>query len=736
MNINPLRLFRGFAKTTDPTRNQRGSVARATHDAQPLGPWSTVLGTWTPRNADPWLYEALREAVPVLDAGIARLVTLDGIVDVEGDNAALVAEIREWMDHVPVNDVETGYQAFYASMGDEHYEQGIGVGEFVYDEKGRDVVGLRVADGKGIVFVRESERLRIFYRAPGAAAPARGDGLGTVEALLTGDARRVSATSVTWAQDNGYVELDPAQLVLAVHKPEADNPYGTSILRSLPFVAQILLKIQNSTARVWERFGDPVFHVKYASKNRQVTPDVALKRANQIASDLGVALAAKAKGNSVDIATGTGSDDEVSINIVGAQGEALEIEMPSRHMIEQIVAAFGLAPWMMGITWGQQSGIGEQQSVVVLQEAMTRFARRRAQLERPIEAMLRARGRAWKPGDWRLVQRLPNLMDETKRAQADFLRAQTALMLNDSGQVDGGQLGGGVDNGLRVSGAARRKRVHERESAELARYLREEARKGAEDLAPTGEPWAEDDDALPKLEARTRTAMLGHWHALRDAVLEELGLSGLGAKAAGRKAGEFTFDLGQLAALLARSNTAARLLAAALLAGGEDAWKRGIANAAAELALDITDTAVSEGLALLTDAMREAYTLRGMELVRGGMVREFQEKIIAQLSGGAFDGMNPLNVAERLRRQFDAGDYNWERLARSEIAVAQSDGKLALMQDQGVTLYDYTTAEDGRVSVICQTLAANGPYRVDDPNAPRPMRDSHPNCRCSIVSRE
>ena len=156
MNLNPLQLFRGIGKTTDPTRNQGGAIARSTHDAAPMGPWSTVLGAWQPRHADPWLYEALREAVPVLDGGIARMVTMDGIVDVEGQNQKLVDEIREWMRTVPVNDVESGYQAFYASMGDEHYEQGIGVGEFVYDAKGRDVVGLRVADSKGIVFVREA----------------------------------------------------------------------------------------------------------------------------------------------------------------------------------------------------------------------------------------------------------------------------------------------------------------------------------------------------------------------------------------------------------------------------------------------------------------------------------------------------------------------------------------------------------------------------------------------------
>src|SRR5690606_8606567 len=105
--------------------------------------------------------------------------------------------------------------------------------------------------------------------------------------------------------------------------------------------------------------------------------------------------------------------------------------------------------------------------------------------------------------------------------------------------------------------------------------------------------------------------------------------------------------------------------------------------------------------------------------------------IVAALASGEFDGQNPVNVARELQRRFDGGDYNWERLARSEIAMAQSDGSLALYEQQGITLVDYSTAEDEAVSTICRELAAAGPYTLD--KAPVPVRDSHPNCRCAIV---
>ncbi|WP_337052476.1 minor capsid protein [Pseudoxanthomonas sp. USHLN014] len=701
MKLNPFRKA--------PDKSREGGIAAALRAGQSLGPWTAAFAGWEPRANSPWLWESLREALPVLDGGINRLVTLDGILTVEGGNDALVQEIEEWMRNVPVNDLQTGYQAFYASQGDEHYEQGIGLGEMVYAANGRDVVGMRVADSKGIGFVRDGGRLRCYYRAPSNEPDRRPDGLGSVGQLLAGETRaRYSATGLL---EMGYVELDLARCVVALHRAEADNPYGTSLLRSLPFVAQILLKVQNATGRVWERWGDPSFHVHYGTKNRKVDGATALERARQIAADLAVAMAGKARGNSVDLATAAAVDDEVKIDVVGAAGEQLEIEMPARHMLEQIVAGFGLPGWMLGVTWSQTSGIGEQQSVVVLQESQTRFELRRAALEKPIAAMLRARGRTWKAGDWKLAQHLPNLMDEQKRAQAEFLRAQTALMLSDSGHVQL-ETGRGVDNNLR----------HLRSQRTKSR------RKAGGDDDSDGEAWAEQDPALPRIEAVTSAELLEAWAQLQRTTLGLLGLS--------RPIGEiFNFGADALPTLLAEGARTARTMAEALGRGQRAAWERGVSNAGAQVNANFNDPIVQQAIEAQRQRMRTGYAQRGLELVRPGIGRTFQQPIVASLAAGEFDGQNPVNVASQLRARFGGGDYNWERLASSEVAMAQSDGKLRLLQQQGVTLYDYETAGDSKVSRICRDLAEAGPYRVGDASAPVPVRDSHPNCRCTIVPR-
>lgn len=247
--------------------------------------------------------------------------------------------------------------------------------------------------------------------------------------------------------------------------------------------------------------------------------------------------------------------------------------------------------------------------------------------------------------------------------------------------------------------------------------------------ATAGESWAEDDPALPRLEARAIGWVVGRWRRLRDDCLAALGLDGAKAVSKAVTSGAFRFTTEELIDLISRSNGFAAEAAGPdgpLIRAFLAAWARGWTNAGRQI--NATDE-VADALA----AVRASIANRGLELVRGGVARTFRDGIVAELSSGALDGMNPVSVAAHLRRRFAAGEYNWERLARTEIATAQSDGKLAHYRSAGITHVDYVTAGDDRVSAICQSLAARGPYAVA--SAPVPGRDSHPNCRCTLVAR-
>src|SRR6185437_4596539 len=314
----------------------------------------------------------------------------------------------------------------------EMYEQGCTIGEMVFDRRGRELIGLRVADSKGILFHRDMDngQLQTWYLPPMPNTYGRRDGTDAIEHVLRNNGRQLNAQVI---QGKGYTLLDPARIVYASFNHENDQPYGVSLLRGIEFVGQILLKMHNATGQAWDRFGDPIFHIAYKTKNRALKDGSLDKRRAQLANDLQTALNAKRSGNSADFTTAVAADDDVAVSIIGGDGKVLSIEMPARHMLEQVLAKVGLPPWMLGIQLGTAERMADNQAEVVLQESKTRWEARGPGLNRVVETWLRGRGLTWRPGDWKLVQNLPNLRDELKRAQAAFLNAQTQMMLANSG---------------------------------------------------------------------------------------------------------------------------------------------------------------------------------------------------------------------------------------------------------------------------------------------------------------
>lgn len=707
MNLNPMTHLRnlGAAMRGSKFTNSGGDLARIVRMNDPMGMWSSEMSGFEPRKVNPHLYEALREAIPILDGAIGALVTLDGIVRVEGDNDKLVAEIEDFLTTVPVNDAEKGLQAAYESQGNERYEQGFGIVEWVTDKRGRDIVGLRVADSKGIYFRRDGTGLQVYYRPPGRQ-PTSQRGTNNIERLLRNGLCNVEVDA-TQLREWGYAPLDRSRLLYTVNAPDADDPYGTSILRSLEFGGQSLLVIQNAMQRVWARWGDPPLLALYKVANKATAndPNKLNQRRDEIARHLKAMMDEKGKGNSVDLVQAIGKDDDISIAVVGANGVAMEIEQPARHLLEQIVAKVGLPAWMLGLQFSTSERLAEQQSGMALQGSKTRWERRRPDLNHLVETMLRLRGRTWKKGDWRLVQELPNIQDQVKAAQAGFLIAQTELM-----QSGGTATTRGVDNNLRASRGDRRKQ------ARKAGGESDDEDEGDR----IGEDWAENDPALPQLEDAYSGQLLALWAILAGAVLVALRL-----KPESADAWRFEFEmLPDVTAAGDRFVASAAGPASPLVLAVTGAWRRGLANAAAQIpetpnALSITEAIVAY---LRSDALGKVGTT---------FARTYRDEIINALVAGAYDGLSHSVVAANLRRMFEDAHFDWKRLVASEMAAAHAAAKDQQYLANGIEQYDWTTASDGHVCRICAGHRDSGPYAVGA--GPLPMRDSHPLCRCSTV---
>lgn len=696
--------------------NTGGDIATIQREGSPQGPWTPMFSGFEPRKVDPHVYESLRESIGVLDAAIHATVVLDGIVRVQGGNDAIVAEIEDFIGNVPVNDAEVGLQAAFECQGNERYEQGFGIVEWITDKRGRDIVGLRVADSKGICFRRGDAGLETWYRP----ISVRQDGttqLDNIERLLR---NRTSVLDPQTLGGYGYKQLDPARLLYTVNQPEADGPYGTSLLRSLEFNGKTLLTLQNAIDRTWNRFGDPPLLVVYKTANRKVvdTAGELDRRRDTIADNLRKTMEGKAAGNSVDMVQAIGKDDDFTVAVIGAGGQVLELEMPARHLLEQIVAKTQLPPWMLGLQFSTSERMAEQQAGIALQASKTRWVRREPSLRNLVATMLRLRGRTWKKGDWTLVQELPNIQDKLKEAQAGFLIAQTEMMRAGTTAAVGNAGGNGTNTGSGDQGKPPGIDNNLRSMpAPIAKHAPHAHTKAAGD---DGEPWADGDPELPRLERAAVDALLVSWSALLEDLRTAVGIAVdnvapwvwklehvFAANTAGEGfLGEAASETGPVASVLI------------------DTWRRAAANAAAELGnaspKRTLDAAIAAGL-------RE----RGMSQVRSTFARVYRDDIVALLASGALDGLPAASVARDLARRFGNAAYDWQRLVSSEMVAAYGPAKLAEFAANGVERYDWSTAGDGSVCTICAGHRDAGPYVIGA--GPVPMTDSHPFCRCTPV---
>jgi SPP1 gp7 family putative phage head morphogenesis protein len=729
VNLNPMNLFRRSAPDVRGKTNDMSTsvIVRA---GMTLGPWDALLQSFIPRKVNPYFFEALREASPLIDGGIGKLVVLDGLVRFEGKDQALCDEITAAMVELPVEDADAGLQAAYELLCAETYEQGMGLGEKVMDAKGRKLVGLRIADSKGVLARRnESGDIQWWYRPPSYQLIKRDNGTDQVEVVLRNNTTNINVTP-GYLNSINYALLDPSRLFYNAFRPEPGSPYGVSIMRSMEFIAINLLKIQNATGNVWERFGDPSFQLTYKTKNRALKGLELDKRKLQLANDLSAVLNAKKQGNSADFVQAIGADDDIVIEIIGGKGDILEIETPSKHFVEQMLAKMPIPGWMMGLSEAQAGRMADQQSEMVLMEAKTRFERRKPALKSIVATWLRGQGVTWKPGDWDIIQELPNLRDIMKQAQARFLNAQADMMsgtLSDNPQTSTGitaSLGGDPNSGKFAKIVIRNKvdgtvetEFHPRERAAHKHVHR----KGAAD-DDESEPWAEDDDVLPSLEAAAMEETLALWDQLAEQAMQAIGVA---EKAGGSTL--FTFDASTMLQPLLDNEQifidAAGGDGGPLLRNAFDAFLRGVANAASDMDVESTLNDAREEL-------RADLATRDLQLVKDGSVRTFHDGILKGLQDGAYDGLNPSTVAKQLGDAFDLQGYNWERLARSEIAAAHGAGKIAQYQALGVSKVDFVTA--GGACPICEDLAGKSPYDIAD--APMPVDDSHPNCRCSLLA--
>lgn len=280
--------------------------------------------------ADMALYKSLREAIPIIDAAIYKLIRLIGTFSVTCDNKAVQELLEDFLRNVSVSGTRQGIDAFVSTFLEQLLTYGTSVGEMVTD--GSTITHLYNADLKSISLSEGSSALDIVVSAD------KGNG---------------SFVPVKY----------PSLILLSVLNPEPGSIYGTSILKGLPFVSDILLKIYNTIGTNWERVGNVRFAVTYKPQNDVIDKAYAKERAMLVANEWSKAMSSGSGAAKDFVAVG-----DVNIKAIGADNQILDSDVPVREMLEQIIAKLGIPPFLLGLSWSTTERMSFQQADILTSE--------------------------------------------------------------------------------------------------------------------------------------------------------------------------------------------------------------------------------------------------------------------------------------------------------------------------------------------------------------------------------
>lgn len=280
------------------------------------------LTSYMPMGAESRVYAQLRNAVPILDAAINKIVRLtEGFTFETGDDS-LNESMNSYFENINVGGNQRGLSAFISNYLNQLLTFGTAIGEMVVNEQGfyalynsslESIELKRAENGIDVDFYNFGERLKY-----------------------------------------------PNLILYSVLNPEPEKLCGTSLLSGLPFISDILMKIYNTIGENWEHAGN----IRYAvickpSDNSDYAG--ASQQAQTVAQAWKEAMDSSAVKDFVAVG-------DVSIKVIGADNEILDSEIPVRQLLEQIVAKTGIPPFMLGLSWSSTERMSTQQADILTTE--------------------------------------------------------------------------------------------------------------------------------------------------------------------------------------------------------------------------------------------------------------------------------------------------------------------------------------------------------------------------------
>jgi hypothetical protein len=338
------------------------------------------------------LYESLRLRVPVIDAAILKIVRLTGGFRVIAQNERVQDLLDDFCENVPVGYCGKGLAAFTDAYLDSLITYGNAVGEMLIDRDNLAFGGLYNAKPSDLEVVKGNNPLEKNY------------------------CKRI---------DNKRIPLPhPENILFTPLNPLSGQIYGYSVLKGLPSLSRVLMKIYQCIGQNYERTGNVRYAVIYKpptdGSERMFTKD----RVKMIADEWSAGMRAAAGGEIRDfVATG-----DVDIKVIGAENQLLDTEIPVRQILEQLLSKLAIPPFLLGLNWSTTERMSAQQTDILTSE-LEYYRRQLTPVIKEIcKTFLNLNGiKTALRVEWDAI----NLQDQLQLAEARLKNAQALVLENE-----------------------------------------------------------------------------------------------------------------------------------------------------------------------------------------------------------------------------------------------------------------------------------------------------------------
>ena len=329
------------------------------------------------------LYDNIRYCIPLVDAAICKIVRLTGGLIVTCTDERYQTLLDDFIENVPVGANGKSLGTFMDCFLDSLLTYGNAIGEILIDKNTGKFVGLSNGNIADVEIKFGNSPLEKQYFLKGEKQP-----ISMPQLILFSSINNISGELL-----------------------------GRSILRGLPTLSSILLRIYECIGQNFDRVGNVRYAVTYKPSSDSSEKMFSKERAMQIAKEWADGMNYNQHGQVRDfIAVG-----DVDIKAIGSDNQVIDTEIPVRQLLEQLLSKLSIPPFLLGLSWSSTERMSSQQADMLTSELEYYRRMLSPTVKQICQAYLRSLGStANVVVDWVNI----NLQDEVELADARLKNAQ------------------------------------------------------------------------------------------------------------------------------------------------------------------------------------------------------------------------------------------------------------------------------------------------------------------------